>query len=102
MRQVFFEELLVFSGLMATLGCATRVVLASIRRRTAPPPENVAAQLADIAARLERVEQTVDATAVEVERIGEGQRFTAKLVAGRAPTTPLRAEGERGRVVTPH
>lgn len=37
----------------------------------------------DVAARLERMEQAIDAIAVEVERISEGQRFTSKLLAGR-------------------
>jgi hypothetical protein len=35
--------------------------------------------------RLERIEQAVDAMAVEVERISEGQRFVTKLLAERAP-----------------
>jgi len=35
-------------------------------------------------ARLERMEQAIDAIAIEVERIAEGQRFTSKLLAGRA------------------
>lgn len=35
----------------------------------APPAEN----------RLEQIQQSVDAVAVEVERIGEAQRFSAKL-----------------------
>jgi hypothetical protein len=34
--------------------------------------------------RLERIEQAVEAMAVEIERISEGQRFTTKLLAGRA------------------
>jgi hypothetical protein len=38
----------------------------------------------DSAARLERMEQAIDAIAVEVERIAEGQRFTSKLLAARA------------------
>ena len=38
----------------------------------------------DVAARLERMEHAIDAIAVEVERISEGQRFTAKLLAARA------------------
>ena len=38
----------------------------------------------DVGARLERMEQAIDAIAVEVERIAEGQRFTSKLLAGRA------------------
>lgn len=38
----------------------------------------------EIGARLERMEQAIDAIAVEVERIAEGQRFTSKLLAGRS------------------
>lgn len=34
--------------------------------------------------RLARIEQAVDAIAVEVERISEGQRFTTKLLSERA------------------
>ncbi len=41
-------------------------------------------------ARLERMEQAIDAIAVEVERISEGQRFTTKLLAER-PTPGLGA-----------
>jgi hypothetical protein len=37
----------------------------------------------DVGDRLERMEQAIDAIAVEVERIAEGQRFTSKLLAGR-------------------
>lgn len=33
--------------------------------------------------RLERIEQAIDAMAVEVERIAEGQRFVTKLLADR-------------------
>ena len=35
----------------------------------------------DVTARLERMEQAIDAIAVEVERISEGQRFTTKLLS---------------------
>jgi len=37
-------------------------------------------------ARLERIEQAVDAIAIEVERISEGQRFTTKLLSERVPS----------------
>lgn len=50
----------------------------------------------EVAARLERMEQAIDAIAVEVERISEGQRFTTKLL------TDVSAGGAlpRGRVDT--
>jgi hypothetical protein len=39
----------------------------------------------DLAGRLERMEHAIDAMAVEVERISEGQRFTTKLLSERVP-----------------
>ena len=35
----------------------------------------------DVTNRLERIERAIDAMAVEVERISEGQRFTTKLLS---------------------
>ena len=35
----------------------------------------------EVSARLTRVEQIVEATAIEIERISEGQRFTTKLLS---------------------
>ena len=53
--------------------------------------------------RLGRIESAVDAISIEVERISEAQRFSARLQAeaggGRLPT-PDRAS--QGRVITPH
>lgn len=40
----------------------------------------------ELAERLERMEHTLDAMAVEVERISENQRFTTRLLAGRGTT----------------
>src|SRR5438034_11229659 len=42
------------------------------------------ADLAQFAERFEHLQQSVDSIAVEVERIGEGQRFAAKLLADQA------------------
>ena len=39
----------------------------------------------EVSQRLERMEQAIDAIAVEVERISEGQRFVTKLLAERSP-----------------
>jgi len=39
----------------------------------------------EVTGRLERIEQSLEAVAIEVERISEGQRFTTKLLSeGRA------------------
>jgi hypothetical protein len=50
------------------------------------------AQLTD--ARLVRLEQSVDAIALEMERMSEAQRFTAKLLSdqGRVPSLPARKQ----------
>jgi hypothetical protein len=42
----------------------------------------------DVGDRLERMEQAIDAIAVEVERISEAQRFTTKLLTERAGGSP--------------
>lgn len=40
----------------------------------------------ETSARIERIEQAVDAIAIEIERISEGQRFTTRLLSDRIPT----------------
>jgi len=39
----------------------------------------------EVAARLERMETSIDAMAIEMERISEGQRFVTKILADRQP-----------------
>jgi hypothetical protein len=51
-----------------------------LRRWAHPKP---APQILESAARLERMEQAVDAVAIEIERISEGQRFVTQLMAKR-------------------
>lgn len=41
--------------------------------------------------RLEQLQQSVDSIAIEVERIAEAQRFTAKLAAERSEAPRLRS-----------
>jgi hypothetical protein len=52
--------------------------------RTRARPKAGSAELTAILQRLERMEQSIDAMAVETERISEGQRFTTKLLSERA------------------
>lgn len=59
----------------------------------------------EIEARLERIEQAMEAMAIEMERVGEGQRFVTKLLAERSasPLLPPEREGtSQGRTNTPH
>jgi hypothetical protein len=56
-----------------------------------------------IEARLARIEEAVDTIAVEMERMGEGQRFVTKLLAERSAQLPEASKSaSSGRVTTPH
>ena len=48
----------------------------------------------EIAQRLERIEQGMDAIATEVERLGETNRFVAKLLAEKTTALPPHVSGE--------
>ena len=51
----------------------------------------------------ERLEQAVEAIAIEVERISEGQRFTTKLLAERRDPAPeIETRHAPGQIITPH
>ena len=47
--------------------------------------------------RLDRIEQAVDAIAIEVERMAESQRFTTRLLTERLPSPDALPSAERGR-----
>ena len=53
-------------------------------------------------ARLSRIEEAVDTIAVEVERMGEGQRFVTKLLTERNAQQLPDSSKTAGRVTTPH
>ncbi|MEP7064917.1 MAG: hypothetical protein ABI889_02680 [Gemmatimonadota bacterium] len=63
-------------GALSVIFVAGRWGLAMAKRHTQLPPP-----YSDT--RLEQLQQSVDAIAIEVERIAEAQRFSAKLLAGR-------------------
>jgi hypothetical protein len=52
--------------------------------RRQPPPPVPHTQLENIEMRLVQLQQAVDDVAIEMERVAEGQRFTAKLLTERA------------------
>jgi hypothetical protein len=61
----------------------------------------------DASPRLQRMEQAIESIAIEVERIGEAQRFTTKLLSERAPVaSPLPPSVSPARrdpgTITPH
>ena len=71
------EEGMFFGGAAVGLGIALAVAAARrrLRRRRGIPAQASAQAQGEVLERLNRLEQSVDSVAVEVERIGEGQRF---------------------------
>jgi hypothetical protein len=63
-------------GSLALIGVAAAYAIRPLKRKQVmrPPSDD----------RLEHLQESVDAIAVEVERIAEAQRFSAKLLAERA------------------
>lgn len=59
-------------------------IIRAFTKRWERGPQLPPAAPADVTARLERIEQAVEAVAIEVERIAEAQRFSAKLMAEQA------------------
>lgn len=55
----------------------TRITLGLIERKKSAPP----AALEGLAQNVERINQALDAIAVEVERIGESQRFLTRVLS---------------------
>jgi hypothetical protein len=68
------------------------------------PRPDVRLESLDQNVRLERIESALEAIAVEIERLGEGQRFTTKLLAerDRLPQAPVSPPSSPFRVITPH
>ena len=68
-----------FFGMIVAIVVGLPYVRGMVRRwdreGVAPPIPN------DVSARMERMEHAIDAIALEVERISEGQRFTTKLLS---------------------
>ena len=84
---------LVFVSSIPVIAIGVPLARAFARRiENAPSPASPISH--DVVARLERMEQAIDAIAVEMERVSEGQRFTTKLLTERAAERlPAPADG---------
>ena len=102
MDKEIVEMFMVFIAGMTAIGCFTGIVITFIRRRSKQPLPalEVTTRLDDVLGRLGRLENGIDATAVEVERISEAQRFTARVLAERSGAPSL-SDRPRG-YTTPH
>lgn len=70
---------------LTALGVIAHRVVETTNRRArvqAPPRDDASDE------RLRRLEVSVDAIAIEIERISEAQRFTTKLLTERTPPKP--------------
>lgn len=68
------------------------------KRATAPRP----APSGDSSQRLERLEQAMDAVALEMERVSEGQRFVTKILTDPNPASATLGALEAGRAAEAH
>jgi hypothetical protein len=81
------QEKMMFSGFIIVVLAAVAIfypLMRAFARRLEGGGRRPDAIDAGSAERLARIEQAVDAMAIEIERISEGQRFTTKLLAARA------------------
>lgn len=92
----------IIAGTLAGASICWAIAFAWAKWLTRPRP---ATQLpADVDQRLRQIEQAVDTVAIEVERLGEGQRFTTRLLGEQAQKerSIVRPAGEYRPVDTPH
>lgn len=90
-----FNPFIVPVAFFAFLGVAAIAMMPiwrAIGRRMEHRTSGAAPLQAEINERIERMEGALDAIAVQVERIAEGQRYTTKLLSERAA----------GRAMAPH
>jgi hypothetical protein len=85
-------EVLVPIAFFITVGFIVRSVI-QFRQHKMELDSQVLGGGRESALRLERMEQAIDAMAVEIERISEAQRFTTRLLSERVPE-PQRSPAE--------
>jgi hypothetical protein len=75
---------LVFGVAMSAIRMVQSITLALINRRKSVP-----ALSGELETRVARIEQIVESTSYEVERIGEAQRFLTKVLTDGRQSAPL-------------
>lgn len=99
---LILTNIFIFAGVVTAMGCFTGIVTTWIKYRAKRVVSaDLTARLAEISDRMAKLDNAVDAMAVEVERISEGQRFVTKVLAERGSTPaigdPARAGGSAQR-----
>lgn len=91
-----FAVIGMFTGGMIGIAWVTKLAFRPPRKQAPPLAPGVDEE------RFARLEQAVETIGLEVERIGEAQRFTTKLLAGRGVDPAIQPPAERAqRVTTP-
>ncbi|HKV52395.1 MAG TPA: hypothetical protein VJO52_14475 [Gemmatimonadaceae bacterium] len=98
MTESMLTDVLTFLFGMGCLYAFTRVLTAFFGRKRPMP---AAGDTSALEARLARIEQIVESTSIEVERMTESQRFLVNVYAQRAPD-PASLPKAGMRVTTPH
>jgi hypothetical protein len=101
-ERLILNDIFMFVAVITAMGCLTGIIVTFLKRRSKQAiGSDVSVRLGDIADRLNRLEAAIDTVAVEVERISEAQRFTAKVLAERAGG-PVIADGSRSGPAAAH
>lgn len=69
------------AGMIMVLGIVLGIPLVRSYAKRVEAQARNALPSSDVAIRLDRIEQAIEAMSTEVERIAEGQRFTTKLLS---------------------
>lgn len=78
-----------FAGLFAVVACVLGFpIVRVIARRFDPKVRPLPSAAQDVTPQLQQLQESVDAMAIELERISEGQRYTTKLLSGRSESSP--------------
>ena len=82
-----------FAFVVAVIGiqAVTKITTSIIERAKSAPPRG----LEEISGKVERINQAVEAISIEVERIGESQRFLTKVLSEKEPARIEKASSSR-------
>jgi hypothetical protein len=99
-------DLAVAGGIAISLALVLPLSIAYAIRMLRRNPVRTPPRTEDFGPRFDRLEQAVDAIAIEVERVSEGQRFVTKILAerpaaetlalGAGPAEPIRVQERQG------
>ena len=99
-------DIFAFVAAIVAMGCFTGMVITWMKFRArkfaaASSPELIS-RLTELSDRVQRMDTAIDAIAVEIERISEGQRFTTRLLAERPAGSALSEIPRANASKTPH